>query len=276
VTLGFEGRPETLALTDSGMNIWLTGELTTDTFNPIVRPLNGSIRTPSQLPDLGISPNGQPYGVSVALSDDLINQILYVVYRTGMIHMDVPAGIDACDPVFYALLPNICDTYGSGTPRAALLNISIRPQLPPVFIVSPDKAGTIATEIQIGDMFIHLLVDDGGAGTPVLTLSVSAKIPTEISHLWEDNSLNVAFGEMDVVVDTVSNPTGLPENLFEGIAPMLVEFILPLLEDAIEGFQMPEFDVSGDIYRPRLNNLFVLGSGNDFIGVFGDIEAVTP
>ena len=202
------------------------------------------------------------------------NQVLYTVYRTGMLHLDVAAGIDACDTLFYALLPEICDHYGGGS---VPLNITIRPQLPPVMVINPAKAGTIETEIQLGDMFIYLLADTGGGNPePVLTISASTKIPTDITHVWEDNSLNVAFGDVDVYVDTVANPLSLPEGLFEDIAPLLVDFILPILSQAIEGIGLPEFEVAGDIYRPRLNNIFVLGSGQDFIGAFGDIERVSP
>jgi hypothetical protein len=116
------------------------------------------------------------------------------------------------------------------------------------------------------------MVDDPaapGGQRPVLSLSVSAILPTDISHEFETNSLLVDFGTPIVFVDTVANPAMLSESLFEDLAPLLVELVLPILTQAIEGVSLPTFDVGADTYRMQINDIFYIGSSGDFVGAFG-------
>jgi len=276
-TFSFDGQPETLTTTATGMTIWMDGRVISDTINPAVRPLNGSIRTPSSVPDLAVIPNGSQAGVAVALSDDMFNQIFYTVYRSGMIHLNVDDAFDACDTLLYTIIPEICDTFQILPGLPLMLDISIAPSLPPVMLLTPitGKSGTLETQIQIGDMMIHLLADDAtapGGHRPVLSLSVSATIPANIEHVFETNTLTVNFGTPIVFVDTVSNPAMLTESFFEDLAPLLVELIMPILAEAIEGFTLPTFDVGNDTYRTQVNDIFYIGASGAFMGIFGALE----
>lgn len=273
----FDGQPETLTLTGSGMGLWMNGSVQSDTINPAIRPLNGSIRTPSTLPDLSVVPNGQPCGISVAISDDVFNQILYTVYRSGMISFTQNDVFDACDTLLYAIIPEICDTFQTTPGDPLMLDVTVWPDLPPVMVLQPvtGKSGTLETQIQIGDMMVYIMADDAsapGGQRPVLSLSISAILPTNIEHIFETNSLLVEFGTPIVFVDTVNNPAMLSESLFEDLAPLLVELIMPILTQAIEGITLPTFDVGTDTYRMQINDIFYIGSNGDFVGLFGDLE----
>ncbi len=187
----------------------------------------------------------------------------------------MPDALNACAAPFYTLFPDICDYYQVDS-NPVYLDLKIRPQLPPVIKVNTSKSGTLTTSVQIGDMFMYLTTDVDGSPETVLNLAVSTKIPTIISHNGSDGTLDVSFGTPTVFVDTVDNPLALPENLFEGIGPILVEFLLPIINDAISGFSFPNFVISGDEYMIALNTLAYLGSTMDFIGLFGDIWFVPP
>jgi hypothetical protein len=247
----------------------------TDTIDPTVRPMNGSIRTVSVKPNLNLNPNGQPFGLSMALSDDIINQILYQTFRSGMLSLDADNIFDACEPLIYLLLPQICDAFQQGS-EAIPLDVKIRPQLPPVIMMNQSKAGTIETEVQIGDLFIYVYADTLEGQEVVMTLSVGVKLPTIFSHDYEDNTLGVDFGEAYVIVDTIDNPLTIPEGLFEGLAPLLVQLILPILSEALDSFELPDFNISGENYYVQINDIFVLGSSQDFLGVFADIMMEVP
>jgi hypothetical protein len=106
----------------------------------------------------------------------------------------------------------------------------MRPQLPPVFVPQPlDKSGTLETQLQIGDLFFYLETDAGGTAEPVLTLAASAKVQADLSHEWDTNSLNIAFGETIVVIDTINNPLTWKRPFFENIGPLLIELVLPII-----------------------------------------------
>jgi len=262
-----------------GMTTWLDADVAASYHDPSVRPFNGSIKTPGNRPDMGANTIpfiGQDYGIGVAMSDDVMNRLLYELYRTGMLHLDADDALNACDPVFYLLLPQICDEYGTGMGDNVPLDVKIRPQLPPVFRFSQTKSGTLETEIQLGDMFIYLYADGAGGPEPVLTIAVSSKIPVDITHDWGTNSLNLEFGDVLAVADTINNPLDMPENLFEGFAPLVVELLLPILNEFLGGVVLPSFEIGGDEYLIQVAHILYIGSNLDFMGIYGAIAPATP
>jgi hypothetical protein len=277
VDFSFRALPAVLDFDDVGMETWMDAEISASHYDPAVRPFNGSIRTAGSRPQMGATtvPNvGEPYGMGVALADDVLNRLLYELYRTGTLHMDVDDAINACSPVFYLLLPQICDAYGTGPGDTVNVDVKIRPQLPPVMLRSNGKAGTIGSDIQFGDMFIYLYADGPSGSEPVLTIAVSATIPTDISHEWASNSFTFTFGAVTAVADTISNPLAMPEGLFEGIAPMLVELVLPILDDFLGSIELPTFEVGDQTYALQIAHILLIGPGQDFLAAYGALDEV--
>lgn len=275
VDFTFAARPAELVLDADGMTTWMDADVLASSYDPSVRPLNGSIRTPGSRPDLGgttIPYIGQGYGIGVGLADDVINKLLYEFYRSGQLHADLDDAFDACSLLFYLLLPQICDEFGGSAKDPVMVDVKVRPQLPPVMIFSSGKAGVVATEIQLGDTFIYLYADGPSGSEPVLTLAISAKVPTDISHDWDTNSLEIGFGTVEATGDTIDNPYDMPEALFEDIAPYLIELVFPLLEQLLGGITLPTFEVGADVYKMQVSHLLIIGSGNDYLGIYGSIE----
>jgi hypothetical protein len=272
-TFYFAGQPQTLTLDSDGMSIWMNGRVLTDTLNPGVRPLNGSVRTDSTRPEMGSTvPNvGAPFGIGVLLNDDLVNQLLYQTYRSGMLHLDVGDAFNACNPIIYLILPQICDAFQPNPGDPVMVDVKIRPQLPPVMVMNTGKAGSVETEVQLGDLFIYLYADTPTGPEVALTLAASTQIPTEISHDYDTNTLTIEFGTITAVADTIDNPLDIPEGLFEDIAPLLIELLLPILDEALGGLQLPSFEIGGDTYKVQVEHILVVGSGLDYIGIYGAV-----
>ncbi|HPM76834.1 MAG TPA: hypothetical protein PK961_07065, partial [bacterium] len=259
ITFTFEARPYSADFNAVGGTIWLKGRTLTDTINPAVPAFSGSIRTDNEPPVFTTN----DYGFAVLVSDNMVNQILYQAFRSGLLHVDLEEVIpDACDAIFYAIFPDICDTYGD-----IPLTMKVRPLLPPVFIPYVDKAGTLNVQVQMGDAFIHLY----NAEPPedlLLTLSASAIAPATLTHDSADNTFNISFGTPEVVVDTINNPLSLNETLFEQLAPTLVELFLPLLSSLIGDIALPALDENWIL---TVNDMTNMGYHDNFIAVTGGI-----
>lgn len=260
--VGFQ--PTNLDPDGDGVTFWMRSRVQTDTINPIVPTFDGSFKTPSNSPTFGhyIPGTAQTYGFGIALGDDIVNQILYQVYRSGMLHQDFEQVFNACDALIYAVFPPICDTYGD-----VPLTIKMRPLLPPIILFEPAKFNAVNTEIQMGDLLLHLYTDDGNTQELVLTLATSTILPATISHDYYTNALSVDFDTPEVVVDTISNPLALNEDLFEALAPVLIELITPIFSQALQGFELPSFDG----WTLQMEQMFAIGGGYDFIGIYAEL-----
>ncbi len=260
----FAANPAAVLFDGDGGTINLSSRTLTDTINPVMPVFNGSLKTDNPMPAMGhYIPGGQEeIHFGFVLGDDIINQILYQVFRSGMLAPDFPNVFTACSEPLHTLLPQICTTYGD-----VPITIKLRPLLPPIMMLgsaAADSTSSVPAQIQLGDMLIYLYAETTGGEEPVLTLATSVTLPATISHDYATNTLTVAFGTPTVVVDTVNNPLDLNEALFESLVPPLVQLLLPLLSQAIGGFQLPTFDG----WVPQLQQMMIMGSGLDFIGIF--------
>ncbi len=264
VTFNMGFRPAELTQDSDGATFWMNGRVLTDTINPIVPVFSGSFKTASTRPEFGHYMPGtvQEYGFGVNLGDDIVNQLLYQTFRSGLLTADFEQVFGACDAIIYAVFPPICDTYGNVD-----LTIKMRPLLPPIMKLGEAKFNDVPAQIQLGDLLMHLYTDDGSTQELVLTLATSATLPTTITADYETNSLSVTFDTPEVVVDTVNNPLALNETLFEALVPPLVELLLPLLSGALQGLQLPSFDG----WEMQLEQMMIDGSGNDYIGIYAEL-----
>lgn len=275
ISLHLSGDATALDLDDTGMTTWMSAQITPSVINPLVRTMNGSLRTPSPKPVMESTiPNvGDAFNIGVVFDDDVINRLIYDLYRTGILHQDLEHALDACGDAFYLLMPEICDYYQVNPDDPVYLNIKLRPQLPPVFVTQPlDKSGTLETQIQIGDMFFYLETDATGSPETVLTLSAAAKVEAILSHDWDTNSLDIEFGDATVTIDTIDNPLSLTEGLFESIGPLLIELALPIIGELFDNFTLPTFDVGGDEYKLQIQHILFVGDSGDFLGAYGGLN----
>lgn len=169
---------------------------------------------------------------AIAISDDFLNQALYVMWGGGLLDMQMDSselGLDPADLSF--ILGDISS-----------LEITVDPLLPPVVV--PGSSGNLL-DLQLGDMLLTLTAD----GATFIEVYVSAITELDVS-VDGDQTLSASLGEdLELYFDVVypeANTTGAAdtEALLEAIVPLL----LPTLTDALGQFEIPSiqgFSITG-------------------------------
>ena len=145
--------------------------------------------------------------------------------------------------------------------------------LPPVIIVAPPARGTdgaIPVEIQIGDLIVNMMVDGAEGEKPFIEMAVSIKLPADMDVLFPDNVFVFDFCDPVISIYTISEPQIDFENnnLFEEIAPLLIELLTPYLGDLLGGIPIPTFGG----YSLNILDERIMGSSNDFVALFADLD----
>ncbi|MDP8225763.1 MAG: hypothetical protein P9L99_20555 [Candidatus Lernaella stagnicola] len=261
---------------NTGGDIWLHAYLWYDdgswTPSPNVPELPGSLLTDNGEPTFGVFVPGtsNPYGFGVALGDDILNQFLHTVHRSGMLSLNLDQetleqfGIEDFELTtgwLGAFFPGLWAEYGFNEEVV----IKMRPLLPPVFNVNPQKAGSLTTEIQLGDFVLEFSsMDESWA-----KLALAAYMPTELS-VSEEQTISLAFGDIELYTDLFDTLEGIRANetLFEQLMPNLVQALLPLLlSGVLEEFPIPSFEG----FTLNVESFQKFGPGQDWIGLFGSL-----
>lgn len=259
------------AITWYGDGSWAVGPNTPD--------LPGSLRTPYPVPTFGefIPGTGDPYEFGVTISDDILNQILHVAHRSGMLSLNLDQetlemlGIEdfQLNTTWLVLfMPGILPAFGLNKP----VELRLRPKLPPVFIMNPVKG--LETEIQMGDFILEWWCEES---TDVWTLfaevALTLFIPTTLD-VSEEQTISLEFGEIEMYADLFNEPVfDIGDGFFEDLLPLLVELLIPaLLNGLLEEIPIPSFEG----YTLQVNAFMPIGGGNDWAGLFGDLVEVPP
>lgn len=121
--------------------------------------------------------------VSMALSDDLVNRLLFEAWSGGMLDLALTSDDDSLPVAYLSEL---------GANDEAHLTLDAR--LPPVLVQKGDR-----TELQIGELDLHLETP-GGDLFDYLDVAMSAAVPVDLEVV--DGELTIALGapELDFVV----------------------------------------------------------------------------
>ncbi len=158
---------------------------------------------PSQADDLGVS-----------VSDDLLNNVLFQVWRGGLLNMELDSANGDIDP---ALLGQL------GAKDAA--KVILDANLPPVLI---ERGG--ATQVQLTELGVRVETPDGDNGE-YLDLSVTAFVGLEL--VIEEGVLKLQLGEPNVIVDVRDSDWGASNNAITNLLAdqLPIDTLLLLLGD---------------------------------------------
>ena len=161
-------------------------------------------------------------GYNIAISTDVINQLLYQVWGAGFISQEISLselGVAASD--IEVLFPNSSD-----------LQITIEPLLPPV--VTYDSG---ALQLEMGELY--LAVHNGVYAAGDIRLELYTHIFAPIDMTVSSTSILATVGEPNTFFDVVYPTEGAQgtEALLNAIIPML----LPTFTDAISEIPLPAF-----------------------------------
>ncbi|NLH46972.1 MAG: hypothetical protein GX444_00050 [Myxococcales bacterium] len=244
---------------------------------PHVVNLPGSLYTNNPAPTLGPNVPGTttPYDFGVLLSDDVINRLLYVIYRSGLLSLDLDeetleqfgiSGFELTTGALGVFFPGLWAEYGMNEP----VILKMRPPLPPAFIINPAKG--LATEIQLGDFTLEFSSQD----ETWAKISMAIYLPTDINIADGADGqqyISVTFGEIEMYSDLYEVKEGIRanEDLFETFLPTLVETLVPMLLGSIlEEFPIPSFEG----FTLNVEAFKKVGAAMDWIGLFGSLVEV--
>lgn len=262
------------AFVDYGDGSWEPG--------PNAPDLPGSYESDNSEPAFGVYVPGTttPYDMGAAIGDDILNQALHAVTRSGMLSLDLDeetmeelfgTSISLTTGELGIFFPGLWAEYGMDEE----VIIRLRPMLPPVFNINPqkaasDKAGSIDAEIQIGDFVLELATNDEAWAKVALAMYVPATVTIADGT---PQTINLEFGDIEMYSDLFYIMDGISgnESLFETFLPQLVDIFLPLLLGSVlEEFPIPS--VEGFTINVEAFQKF--GPASDWLGMFGTLVEV--
>jgi hypothetical protein len=261
-----------------GLVFWMDATHSNDHIDGTVPAVSGSIRTTATLPTMSqttVPGYGTAFGVNVAVSDDLINQILYKAFRSGVEQEQFANVYDACSSTFYNLVPEICDEMRQYQPHPltdpVLVDVQVRAKLPPVFTID---AGGGQKQIALAELFFYLYADGASGSQSVFTFAATAFV--NVSFGWNNlsRSLTVSFGAITAAyADPIDDPLDVTTTNLDEFAELFIDLALPAVADSLEGFNLPLVESGGMYYRMDMDYVVRIDPATDYLGIYGDFVA---
>ncbi|HJN73265.1 MAG TPA: hypothetical protein QGF58_04950 [Myxococcota bacterium] len=271
-TLTIELFPRDVIITPEGVAIAMSGSATADAAECIFAyDPGGSTRTDTPLPTMADIPTGTH--MSIELSDDFTNQLLYGAWRGGVLCYTLQ-GEDPL-PINTSLLGIIAgDTFDelfAGETKPMV--IQTRPKVPPEAVFD----GGHDIDAHIEDLGLNFFgeVDDRMAKVVGLDLDIDAGVDLVFDGNTGELAIEIALSGDDVDADVVHNElvTGTDEVIegnFAGAFDTILETVLGgLLGDL--AFALPSMEGVG-LTELRVD---AVGAQADWLGVWANV-GVTP
>lgn len=223
---------------------------------------DGFLSTPSDLPVFAETTpgTGLPYGLALALNDDMLNQLMYLVAAGGTLNFEFS------DPILTAELFSILFWSFENVDPEMPLVLKFRPKVAPVFVGNSNG------------MFLHLpgytgqiLVDRGATGPwEAMSLAVNLMIPVSLK-VNADQSVSLDLGEVDIDMEIIHNHVGQAN--VENIESLLAEIFSGILPDLLGGLSnmsitIPE--IAG--VQISIADITSFGEEYDYLGLFLNLE----
>jgi hypothetical protein len=248
-----------------GLILRLKALITADQYDPSIPEHPGSFKKPGDVPDMDdqyIPGTSTPYNMGVAINDDILNQAMYVIYRSGVLNFEFEDDSILNTQILGIFFPGFWAIHSD-----APVIIRLRPLLQPVLFLA--ETDNLTTKVQLGEFMMDFVVDhpDDGeilAFTAVMAMDLPAQIDID-----NQGRITLEFDQDDIdvemsILDTDYDFSG---SFIEGFVPTLVQLMLPLLGNLLGAIEIPTF--SG--YAIEVDALRNLGDSHDFMGVYGDI-----
>ncbi len=182
----------------------------------------------------GVSPfaltDAAPFALAVA--DDLLNQLLFGAFYSGVLHLDIPGSL-------------IADKLGFDSLKVD--TISLKPLLPPVLTSCPSPG---KLTVQVGEFAVSASLELGGkAGTVEAILFASADVQLEAVQKDGTVELGFSIAALDTFSLQVVDAGGALDGSESVIELLFREVASSLVKDAVGGsflqsFPVPTFDIS--------------------------------
>ncbi len=247
-----------------GLFIRMKAKMSAESYDPSM-PNPGSYYKPGDMPDMDeqyIPGTSRPYNMGIALNDDILNQALYAIFRSGVLNMEFEDDSILNTQILGIFFPGLWQIH----PDAPVI-IRLRPLLQPVIYMG--DTGSLRTKIQLGEFMLDFVVDHPDDGEILaFTAALAMDLPAEIDIDGQGRiTLNFDEDAIDVEMSILDTDYDFSDSFVEGFVPTLVELVVPLLGNLLGAIEIPTFEG----YTIQVDALKIIGDANDFIGVYGDV-----
>ncbi|MCC6157964.1 MAG: hypothetical protein IT350_07910 [Deltaproteobacteria bacterium] len=253
-------------VTDStGLLIWMDAQMTADSIDPDVPDMPGSWKIDGALPAMGgtIPGMGTPYAFGVALDDDIVNQVLYEIFRSGVLNFEFTD--DALTTLILSpFFPQLLLIH----PNAPVI-LRTEPMLQPVLNMNSSR--DVSPTLQLGDFLLSLLVDHPSDGeVHALSAAMSISLPTTVG-VDADGAITLTIDTENYFfeVTIIDEAYDFNDALLEDFMPTVVDLLVPYLDDLLGAIEIPSFEG----YTLDIDALIPIGAQGEFIGLYGDLVA---
>jgi len=202
----------------------------------------------------------RPYGIGLALNDDLLNQLFYAVSASGLLNFDFS------DPILNARLFQVIFWSFEGIDPDMPIVLEFGPSVAPV-VVGDEDGMKLVLPAYTG----RTIVDRGVRGPwEAMTFAVDVEAPLDVV-VNADSSLSLLLGELDVQVRIVHNPVGQKnvENIHR-VFDELLDVLLPELLTNLENLTLTIPEISG--LTLTVPDMTAIGDNYDYLGVFVNLS----
>lgn len=242
-------RPEAVVHDADGIEVRLS-TLFVAPRSPLVAPAPGSLGAAKPLPPLG-----RTSGFSFALSDGFFDQILYTLWRGGLLSLPIDAAamreINPAIALDSDLVRFYFPSLRGAVPAGLAVTVRLDPRLPPVLAL-PSAGGATQADLALGDLGLSIEIDPGGGARPIEVVRgvAQVRIPTDVAVRGDFARLEFDAALAEASVDLSSTPLGpVPRTELEGFVRDLLPQVLGALAAQIQGFRMPAPTVAGITLR---------------------------
>lgn len=236
--LGIEADLRTVSIDRDG--ILLVADLDVDLPSAGAHPYKGYLSAPPGTPRPDLQSD-----IAMALSDNLVNRVLFEAWQSGMLSMSLSSEEGTLEPILLSQL---------GARESAAVHLDAR--LPPVVVETADGG----LQAQIGELDVTILTPNGEMGER-LDLSVTARIGLELT--LKNGELALKLREPDVVLEVRGSDWGVSNETITNLLvdQLPIQVLLLLLGD----FKFPLPELGGLSFRDAT-------VGRDDSGVYTAIE----
>lgn len=257
----YEFIPTTADYTDRNMVLGLDTLATTEVALPADFQPAGFLATDSDRPEFSeLAPNEAPYGIALALNDDMLNQLLYIVAASGVLNFTFE------DDVLSSEVISLLFWSFENVPADMPVYLEFEPTVAPIAVGDP-----VSAQVHIPAYTMRVMVDRGALGPwEAMSFAIDVSVPLDIIRLT-DNTLSLGLGEIAFDLRVLHNPVG--QRNVSNLNRLLEELLGDLLPELLAGLSNMEltlptlFGITADI-----TDVAGIGPSNDFVGIFLDLE----
>ena len=207
----------------------------------------------------------KPYGIGIALNDDMLNQLFYSLCATGTLNFELT------DPMITAeLLSILFFSFEDIEPVDAPVVIELSPSIAPVFW---GDAGNRVMHMSLVGFTGRIMVDRGAALGRWEAMSLGIDIGAPLSIVVnDDDSFSLKLDEMAIAVRILHNPVGQRnvENMNRMLTELFQNVVPDLLGALLEDMKITIPDIEG--LSVTIPDLSLFGPNDDYLGAFVGLE----